>query len=99
MKERSKDIPPLEYATPKRPERSARSAAAIVFGVMAGLFGALMLFYGVEGIVWLVRDWKRVDDQDVVDVVVWNIIGLVCAYAAWRWIAGGARGFVGSAGR
>ncbi|HEV8274839.1 MAG TPA: hypothetical protein VGQ26_03975, partial [Streptosporangiaceae bacterium] len=56
----SNDPPALDYATPEtRRKPSALSPIAAVLGALVGLFGALMLFCGVAGIVWLVRDWRR----------------------------------------
>ena len=75
------------------------SAIAAVLRTVAGLFGALMLFYGVAGIFWLVRDRRRVDGEDVFEVAMFNIIGGLSAFVAIRWIRSAIKGSGGTAGR
>jgi len=75
------------------------SAIAAILGTIAALFGAVMLFYGIDGIIWLVRDWKRVDGEDVFSVVIWNLIGALAAFFAFRWIRSAIRGLGSAAGR
>ena len=90
----------LDYAAPATPARnSSMSAIAAVLGTVAGLFGALMLFYGVAGIFWLVRDRRRVDGEDVFEVAMFNIIGGLSAFFAIRWIRSAIKGSGGTAGR
>jgi hypothetical protein len=62
---------------------------AAIFGTLAGLFGALMLFYGVLGIVWLIKEWRRwkfLDGEDVFEVGMLLLIGAVSAFVAFRWL-------------
>ena len=75
------------------------SALAAVLGTLAGLFGALMLFYGVVGIFWLVRDRRRIDGEDVFEVAMFNIIGALSAYFAIRWIRSAIKDSGGTHGR
>ncbi len=35
---------------------------------------------------WLVRDWRMVDGQDVFSVVMFNIIGMMSAFFGARWV-------------
>lgn len=90
------DRPTLDYATPPsheppgqestRPVASEwRASLAGVFGVVAGLFGGLMLFVGVPGIHWLLTS-DRADSGDVFSVAMFNGIGLVGLYVAFRWL-------------
>ena len=97
---KSDDRPAPDYATAaSRPKSSAMSPVAAIVGTVAGLFGALMLFYGVGGIVWLVRDWRRVDGEDVFAVAMFNVVGGLSAFFAVRWIRSALKGPPSAAGR
>lgn len=51
-----------------------------------------MLYYGVfGGIAYLIRDWKHVSGVEVIGIVACNLIGIVCAIFAIRWIASAFR--------
>jgi hypothetical protein len=95
MRDRSGKPPPLDYATPMPPapppRRDWTSGVGFVFGALFGLLGAVTLFFGTTGIGWLIVDWKRVDEVDVVGVVMWNLIAAVSLYAAFRWIGAAMR--------
>jgi hypothetical protein len=71
---------------------------AVVAGVVVGLFGAIVLFYGIGGVYWLFRDRRRADGEDVFEVALINLIGAVCAFFAWRWVRFAIRDS-GAAGR
>jgi hypothetical protein len=75
---------PLDYGTPAPPSQSSELApVAVLLGIISGLFGAFMLYYGIPGIPWLIRDWdKGLDGGDVFSVVMVNLIG--CSVALSR---------------
>jgi hypothetical protein len=93
----------LDYAT-ATPTRRDRSAAmrlvAAVLGTVAVLFGILMLYYGVSGIVWLTGHWivgdgMGGDGLDVFAGAVLNAIGALSAFFAVRWIRFAIKGPAG----
>lgn len=87
IKSEFNDPPPLDYAAPaSRAEPSATSPVPAVLGTVAGLFGALMLFYGVGAILGVLRDRRRLDAEDLFEVVMINVIGGLSAAFAVRWI-------------
>lgn len=96
MKDDIENPPPLDYATRQPRGRSqGLSVVAAVFGTFAGLFGALMLFYGVGGVIWLMGEWKRwkfLDGGDVFEVVMFLLIGLVSSYVSVRWLRASIKG-------
>jgi hypothetical protein len=51
-----------------------------------------MLFCGVAGIIWLVRDWRHADGQDICGVVMFNLIGGLCVFFAIRWVRSAVKG-------
>jgi hypothetical protein len=92
---------PLDYGTPAPESPSSQLApAALLLGIISGLFGAFMLYYGIPGIPWLIRDWdKGLDGGDVFSVVMVNLIGVFCCAVAVRWIWCALRRPGGTAGR
>lgn len=89
---REDDLQPLDYRTPAPTAYPSPRMVpvALLLGILAGLFGAYMLFTGIRGIVWLIVEWNTdVDDFDIVAVSAFNLIGLLsCAVAArWIWFA------------
>jgi hypothetical protein len=92
MSEKPDEPNKLDYATPKPPREKPdprwetwRSAAAATVGLLALLFGAFMLLYGIPGIAFLIRRRHTADGMDVVCVVVFNLIGLVAVFFGARW--------------
>ncbi len=75
------------------------SLVAGVFSILAGLVGAFMLFYGVVGIIWLARDGTSADRQDVFAVSMANVIGVICAVFAIRWMRSAIKGMARPIGR
>jgi uncharacterized membrane protein HdeD (DUF308 family) len=77
----------LDYAKPSR--RHGNPVLGVVvaaLGVCAGLFGALMLFYGIPGIVYVfTRSNSRDFAGDLFEVVTFLLIGILSLYAAMRW--------------
>jgi hypothetical protein len=65
---------------------------AAVLGAVAGLFGAFMLYIGVRGIIALVAGFRRFDAEDVFGDAMFNIIGVVDAFFAVRWIRSAIEG-------
>jgi hypothetical protein len=98
----------LDYATPAGTKKSPLATKGIslamvpvagLFGIVAGLFGSLMLFYGFEGVLWLIADWKKVDAQDIFSVALFIVIGAICAWFSFRWLRSAFRGHGAVAGR
>ena len=89
----------IDYSSPEVDARTAsdRRTAAIICGVLAGLFGAVMLIYGVIAAVGMARSPKRFDAEDVWMMIVWNLIGVVSVGFALRWLTS-ARSAGGGAG-
>lgn len=57
-----------------------------LLGVCAGLFGALMLFYGIPGIVYVfTRSNSRDFAGDLFELVMFLLIGVVSLYVSFRW--------------
>lgn len=86
----------LDYATPAGRRKSAISPlVAAAFSILGGLFGALMLLWGVTGIVWLVGEWKRwkfLDGSDIFGVALCLLIGAVSAVFSVRWLRWSIKG-------
>ena len=81
---RQDELPPLEYATTAPRPKPAPTVAAAVFGVIAGLFGGIMLLYGIGGAIALTRTTRRVDGEDVFAVSMFILIGTLCEFFAAR---------------
>ena len=77
----------LDYAAPST--RRGKPALGIIVGLLgacAGLFGSLMLFYGIPGIVYVfTRSNSRDFAGDLFMVVMFLLIGIVSLYVAFRW--------------
>jgi hypothetical protein len=82
---------PLDYATPSKKHARDLPVFATIFGVLFGLVGIFASISGVAGIVWLVQDWKTVDDRDVLGVVCSMLIGAICLFMCVRWIRSAVR--------
>jgi hypothetical protein len=67
------------------------SLVAAVFGVVAGLFGVLMLLCAAVGVALLAREGAQADRQEVFAVNVLIFIGAICTFVAIRWIRGALR--------
>lgn len=67
-------------------------------GILAGLFGALMLFYGIDGVIWVLtrKNNARYFAEDSFAVMLFVLIGAVCAFVAVRWCRAAGRLFTGS---
>lgn len=91
---------PLDCGTPELPSAASRlTPLAVLLGILSGLFGVFMLYYGIPGIAWLIRDWHNgVDGGDVFSVAMFNLVGLFCCAVALRWIWPASRRRRGTAG-
>ena len=85
------ELPPLDYATPPPPPVEPVHFIPLIVGLAAALFGGLMLYYGAAGIVWLVRNWRRTDGEDVFEVAMFNGIGAFCTFVGVRWTRSATR--------
>ena len=79
--------PALDYAAPST--RRGNPILGIVVGILgvcAGLFGAVMLFYAIPGVVYVFTRSNRGDFAgDLFEVVMFLVIGAFCLYVAIRW--------------
>ena len=77
----------LDYGAPAgRRGNPVLGVVVGVLGVCAGLFGGLMLFYGIPGIVYVfTRSNSRDFGGDLFEVVMFVLIGIVSLYVAVRW--------------
>jgi hypothetical protein len=85
--------PPLSYETPRAEATSGHWVLAAMFAVVAVVVGAVTLtFLGIPGIVWAVSEPSKPDAQDVLGIIVANLIGFICVFAAVRWFIAGVLG-------
>jgi hypothetical protein len=82
-----KGTPTLAYATP--PARRGRPELGVLVALLgggAGLFGALMLFFGITGIPYVFGRNNSIDfPGDVFGLVMFLLIGSICVCVAIRW--------------
>lgn len=75
----------IDYERIPVPKRSNPDGGAIIAGTLVGLFGSLMLVYGIVGSIFVIHRWKKADGEDVFEVAVILFIGVLCICAACRW--------------
>ncbi|HEY2588132.1 MAG TPA: hypothetical protein VGI81_20480 [Tepidisphaeraceae bacterium] len=94
----SPPAPVLTYATPSaRRGRPVLAVLVAILGIGAGLFGALMLFYGIAGVLYVcTRDNGADFPSDLIVVVLFLVIGIFCCYVALRWCRAVRRIFSGT---
>jgi hypothetical protein len=84
----------LEYAAPARRGRPVLGIIVAILGMAAGMFGALMLFYGIPGIIYVFARDNRADfPGDLFEAAMFLIIGSFCLAVAIRWCCA-ARGIM-----
>jgi hypothetical protein len=85
--DQSQDPPLLANATPSvHRSRPVLGTIVAILGVCAGLFGSLMLFVGIPGIfVTFMRDNSRDFPGDLLECIMFLLIGFFCLYISIRW--------------
>ena len=57
----------------------------LVLGIASGAFSVVMLFYGIGGLIYLIRHPTQADGEDWFEVSMFAFIGHFCAFVAIRW--------------
>ena len=93
MDDRSEQPRVLDYSPPPGPVGRTVNRITAVLGLLlalaSGLFGLLMLIFGVPYLVDVLPKGNRLSPafgEDVFESVMFIIIGLFCIYVAVRWI-------------
>ena len=93
MKETPNKLPTLDYATPERQSNLFSAIFAAELATVFGPLGGYGLFMGIQGIIWLIREWPAIDGQDVMGVAIVNLIGFFCIAVSIGWIGYAIRRF------
>jgi hypothetical protein len=81
------DTPVLAYSAPlARSGRPLLGTVVAVLAVVAGFFGAVMMFYGISGVPYVFFHDNSVDfPGDLFELIMFLLIGMFCLYVAVRW--------------
>ena len=90
MTRRPDEMPPLDYA--RLPAKRPGPGMALLGGLLAvivGLFGGVLLYFGLPGLVHVLRKGNRSSPAfagDVFETAMFVIIGVFCVAVAIRWV-------------